>query len=93
MKQNLPPLWLCIFLDFIGYLSFSVPILGDLSDIVWAPIAGWLFYRMFKGQLGVFGGIFSFLEELLPLTDVIPTFSIAWFLLYIKQPKADTLLK
>jgi hypothetical protein len=35
---------------------------------------------MFGKKLGVFGGIFSFLEELIPGVDLIPTFTIAWFM-------------
>lgn len=35
---------------------------------------------MFGRKMGVFGGVFSFLEELTPGLDIIPTFTIAWFI-------------
>jgi len=35
---------------------------------------------MFGKKLGVYGGVFSFLEELIPGVDLIPTFTIAWFM-------------
>ena len=35
---------------------------------------------MFGKKFGVFCGIFSFVEELIPGIDFIPTFSIAWYL-------------
>jgi hypothetical protein len=35
---------------------------------------------MFGKKFGVFGGIFSFAEELIPGVDFIPTFSIAWYM-------------
>ena len=35
---------------------------------------------MFGKKLGVFGGMFSFIEELIPGIDFIPTFSIAWYM-------------
>ena len=36
---------------------------------------------------GFFGGTFNFLEELLPGLDIIPTFTITWFLQYHKRNK------
>lgn len=79
-QKQLPNLAICIVLDIIGYASFTLPILGEFSDLVWAPLSGFLFYKLFGGKMGIFGGGFSFLEELLPFTDFIPTFSIAWFM-------------
>lgn len=79
-NKPLPSLALCIILDLIGYLSFSIPFIGEFSDIIWAPLSGIIFYSMFGGKMGVFGGAFSFLEELLPFTDIIPTFTISWFI-------------
>lgn len=79
-ENKLPPLALCILLDVIGYASFSIPLLGEFSDLLWAPLSGLIFYRLFGGKAGLFGGALSFLEEILPFADFIPTFSIAWFL-------------
>ncbi|HEX8460835.1 MAG TPA: hypothetical protein VF623_05380 [Segetibacter sp.] len=87
MKKELPSLILCIVFDIIGYASFAVPGLGELSDIVWAPISGLIFYKMFGGAKGAFGGIFSFIEEILPFTDFIPTFSIMWLWQYFTSRK------
>ena len=75
-KTLLPDLKTCIILDVIGCLSYIVPPFGP----VWAVISGILFYFMFGKKFGVFGGIFSFVEELIPGVDFIPTFSIAWYL-------------
>jgi hypothetical protein len=80
-KSN-PSLAACILLDIIGYASFSLPILGEFSDLVWAPVSAFLFYKLFGGKMGFFGGGFNFLEELLPFTDFIPTFTIAWAMRY-----------
>lgn len=79
-NKPLPHIALCIILDIIGYASFSLPILGEVSDLIWAPLSGFIFYRLFGGKVGILGGGFSFIEELLPFTDFIPTFTIAWFL-------------
>lgn len=89
-KQALPALAICIVLDMVGYASFSLPILGEFSDIVWAPVSGFLFYKLFGGRMGIFGGGFAFLEELLPFTDFIPSFSIAWAMRYFSREKSGS---
>ena len=81
-QKQTPSLAICLLFDFIGYASFSLPLLGEFSDLLWAPISGMLFYKLFGGRMGIFGGGFSFLEELLPFTDFIPTFTIAWAMRY-----------
>ena len=94
MKKEPPSLILCIILDIIGYASFAIPGLGELSDVVWAPISRMIFYKMFGGAKGAFGGIFSFVEEILPFTDFIPTFSIMWvWQYYTKHQSAKQLTK
>lgn len=84
MKQSittsLPPIFLCILLDLIGCLSFTVPLLGDFTDVIWAPLSAIIYFNMFGGRMGRIGGAFSFLEEILPFTDIIPTFTISWFI-------------
>ncbi len=75
-KTFLPNLKTCIILDVIGCVSYIIPPFGPL----WAIISGIIFYFMFGKKFGVFGGIFSFLEELIPGVDLIPTFTVAWFM-------------
>lgn len=71
-----------ILFDVIGMLSFTIPFLGEFSDVVWAPISGFLITRMYKGSVGKIGGIFSFVEEMFPFSDVIPTFTLTWIYYY-----------
>lgn len=75
-RKFLPNLKTCIVLDVIGCLSYLIPLFGP----VWAVLSGVIFYCMFGKKLGMVGGVFSFLEELVPGVDVIPTFTIAWFI-------------
>jgi len=75
-----PSLLFCISMDLIGMASYVVPALGEWSDTIWAPLSAYIFYKSFGSIGGLLGGTFSFLEELLPFTDVIPTFTIAWYL-------------
>lgn len=91
--QRLPSLKLCLLLDAIGCLSFLIPVFGELFDIIWAPISAALFYRLFGGgKRGMLGGLFSFVEEIIPGLDFIPTFTIAWCLAFAKRHKHTTFI-
>eukprot|EP00968_Pinguiococcus_pyrenoidosus_P013119 scaffold1178_cov252-Pinguiococcus_pyrenoidosus.AAC.19 len=68
---------LCIFLDLVGDASEVVPIIGELSDLGWSGIDFFLLRLLFKSNW-IAG--FGFVEEILPFTDIIPTFTIAWCL-------------
>lgn len=71
-----------ILFDGIGMVSFSIPVIGEFSDVVWAPISGFLMMWMYKGNIGKIAGAFSFLEEIIPFTDVIPSFTLTWIYNY-----------
>jgi hypothetical protein len=72
-------------MDLIGCASYAVPVLGEVSDVIWAPISAIIFYRMFGGSMGAFGGMFNFMEELFPGLDFIPTFTLSWIVRRITQ--------
>ena len=76
MKNKFPKLFLSLALDAVGFIP--VPFFGFL----WAPLAGYIMTKMYKGRKGKIAGVVSFLEELLPI-DVLPTFTIMWFYTYI----------
>ena len=76
-----------ILFDAIGMLSFSVPLRGEFSDVIWAPFAGFLMTWMYKGTVGKVGGVVTFLEEILPFSDFIPTFTLTWIYNYIIRDK------
>jgi hypothetical protein len=69
-------LLLCLTIDIIGSSSTLIPILGDASDLLWAPIAGLLLRSLFHGSNIVFA--LEFTEEILPLTDVLPLATVCW---------------
>lgn len=83
-QKPLPSLPLCILMDVIGSAVIVVPVAGEL---IWAPISAFIFWRMFGFSKGFLGGIFSFVEELIPGIDFIPTFTIMWFIQYAKRKK------
>ncbi len=72
-----------IAFDAIGYLSFSIPLAGEFSDVIWAPLSAYLMMKMYKGNLGKVGGVISFIEEILPSIDVIPTFTLVWLYKFV----------
>ncbi|WP_395044816.1 hypothetical protein [Flavobacterium sp.] len=76
-------LFLGIILDLVGMLTYLVPFLGEFADTIWAPIAGLMLSYMYKGTIGKVGGIIEFLEEILPFSDFIPTFTLTWIYTYI----------
>ena len=88
-KLFLPNIGICILMDIIGMLSFLLPGIGETFDLVWAPISGYVFFKLFGGRLGLIGGVLDFLEEILPFTDIIPSFTIAWF---IRKNAMDNML-
>ena len=67
-------------MDAIGYVTYAIPVLAEYGDIIWAPISAFIFYKTFGGTKGLIGGILNGIEELLPFTDFIPSFTIMYFL-------------
>jgi hypothetical protein len=84
-KKYSPSLWACVLMDLLGCVSYTVPLLGEVSDVIWAPLSAIVFYRMFGGTLGTFGSLFNFMEELFPGLDFVPTFTFSWVLQRITQ--------
>jgi hypothetical protein len=78
-----------ILFDSIGMLSFTIPLVGEFSDVIWAPVAGYLMTRMYKGTAGKVSGMVVFLEEIIPFSDIIPTFTLTWIYTYLIQNKDD----
>ncbi|MET6990489.1 hypothetical protein [Sediminicola arcticus] len=76
-------LFLGLVFDATGMVSFLIPGIGEFSDIIWAPISGWLMTRMYKGRIGQLAGVITFVEELVPGLDFIPSFTLMWFYTYV----------
>lgn len=85
VQKPLPSLVVCLLMDFIGSAVILIPVLGE---IIWAPISAFIFWRMFGFRKGFFGGVFSFIEELIPGLDFIPTFTIMWAIQYVNRKRS-----
>jgi hypothetical protein len=92
MKRQ-PSLVFCILMDVVGYATYAIPGLGEFADILWAPLSSIIFMTTFGGWKGALGGFGNFLEELLPGTDFIPSFTIMWFIQNMQKRKTATAVK
>ena len=78
---------LSLLFDAIGYVSYLIPGIGELSDIVWAPASAYLMTKMYKGNKGKIAGAITFVEEAMPGLDVVPTFTLMWLFTYVFSSK------
>jgi hypothetical protein len=79
MPKREPSLIFCVLMDIIGFATYSIPILGEFGDILWAPVSAVIFFLTFGGFKGAIGGLFNFIEEIIPGTDFIPSFTMMYF--------------
>lgn len=81
----------CILMDLAGDASELIPVLGEFTDVGFAPVEAIALKALF--QSNAIAGI-GFVEEILPFTDVIPTFTLSWCLatLWPTTPIAQKLL-
>jgi len=83
MDKKYKKLIISIAMDAIG----MIPI--PMFDFIWAPITGFIMTKLYKGNKGKIAGFISFIEEILPFLDVIPTFTLMWMYSYILYPEKD----
>lgn len=77
-EKSLPKLSFCIMMDLAGLATYALPALGEWGDILWAPLSGFIFMRAFGGRVGAIGGVINTIEELMPFSDFVPTFTIGY---------------
>ena len=77
-KSKSTKLVLSVCFDIIGLVSYFVP----LFDFIWAPISYYLMIQLYDGKKGKTAAAHVFIEEILPMSDIIPTFSIMWIYTY-----------
>jgi hypothetical protein len=82
---------LSLLLDALGYVSFLIPGLGEYSDFIWAPMSAFIMTKLYKGKIGKIGATVAFVEEALPGLDVVPTFTIMWFYIYVIKNKKSAI--
>jgi hypothetical protein len=66
-----------LIIDFIGSSSYLVPVVGESFDLAWAPIQTILIMARYDECMPSLKYV-SFLEEIIPFTDVLPSASLGW---------------
>ena len=64
-------------IDFIGSCSYLLPGVGEAFDLAWAPAQTILISAMYDDTTPSLKYI-SFIEEILPFTDFVPSATIGW---------------
>ncbi|WP_347372646.1 hypothetical protein [Aequorivita sp. Q41] len=82
-----------IIYDVVGMATMAIPVVGPFLDMLWAPFAAKKMTDMYKGTEGKIASVLVFMEEILPFTDVIPTFTLMWLYTFVwkKQPNPQTI--
>ena len=92
VQPDLSKLLICVFIDTIGSSSILLPLIGDASDVLWAPTAGLLLRYLFYNSNVIL--IFEFAEEILPFTDIIPLATLCWIIdTYFRETDIAKLLQ
>ncbi|EEY66418.1 uncharacterized protein PITG_03990 [Phytophthora infestans T30-4] len=77
-------------IDFLGNATFVVPGLGEVADVLWAPVSARMVDTLYKESSPRVKYV-AFLEELLPFTDFIPTATLAWMKENLSSAELDKL--
>ena len=70
-------LWVSLIIDLVGSSSYLLPMVGEGFDLAWAPAQTILIMAMYDATSPNLKYL-SFMEEILPFTDVVPSASIGW---------------
>ncbi len=82
-----------ILYDLIGMTTMFIPIIGPFLDIIWAPYAAIKMNKMYDGNEGKIASVIVFIEEVLPISDFIPTFTLMWLYTFVLAPKKESEVK
>lgn len=66
-----------LWIDLIGSSSYLLPVVGEGFDLAWAPIQTILIMAMYDEVMPNLKYV-SFVEEILPFTDIVPSATIGW---------------
>ena len=72
-----------ILFDLIGMATMFIPVVGPFLDILWAPYAAKKMGDMYEGETGKIASWIVFIEEIIPGTDFIPTFTLMWIYTFV----------
>lgn len=73
-----------LLIDLVGSSSYLLPIVGEGLDVAWAPMQTVLIMAMYDPTSPNLKYV-SFVEEVLPFTDIVPTATIGWACEFLPQ--------
>lgn len=79
--------------DALGMATMAVPVVGPFLDFLWAPYAAKRMQEMYPGKKGKLASVLVFLEEILPGTDIIPTFTLMWLYTFVWKKQDEPQLR
>ncbi|MCW8982251.1 MULTISPECIES: hypothetical protein [Altibacter] len=72
-----------LLFDAVGMITMAIPVVGPFLDLLWAPYAAKKMNDMYSGTSGKIASVIVFVEEILPVSDFIPTFTLMWLYTYV----------
>jgi hypothetical protein len=78
-KDLMGKLIVSLLIDLIGSSSYLLPFVGEGLDLAWAPTQTILIMAMYDTVTPSLKYV-SFVEEILPFTDVVPSATIGWLI-------------
>lgn len=79
--------------DALGMATMALPVIGPFLDLAWAPYAANKMREMYPGKKGKLASVLVFLEEILPGTDIVPTFTLMWLYTFVWEQEDPPRLK
>lgn len=79
--------------DLAGMATVAIPLVGPFLDLIWAPYAAKKMREMYPGKKGKLASVLVFIEEILPGTDIIPTFTLMYLYTFVwkKEPEVQVI--
>jgi hypothetical protein len=81
-------LMLSLLIDLIGSASYLLPVVGEGLDLAWAPVQTTLIMSMYDSTSPNLKYV-SFIEEILPFTDIVPSATIGWACEFVPPMLSD----
>ena len=80
--------------DAVGMATMAIPLVGPFLDLAWAPFAANKMSEMYPGKKGKIASVLVFIEEILPFTDIIPSFTLMWLYTFVwkKEPRENEII-
>jgi hypothetical protein len=87
-KRKTTHLIISILIDVLGMATYLLPLVGELVDVFYAPLAGIIIFLMYRRDMkvGIIGALFGTAEELF-IADLIPTATLLWVYTYVVNKK------